>query len=326
MDKLDKKGTDMQSSLTTNSECFQIITGHITNLEVYDAVESFTHARKLAGCSDLNLYMIGHLSLVFTANKRLAMYATRNELDCPTSDIEQYFRFKLGNNIIEGVCCRVAFAEGDYVEVVVDQIAGGTYFAYALRRPIDHLLWLHPYATEGTEAKLNEPSIHTPLIVKVIGLIAILSGIFGVIQAYLKSSWVPLLLVFFGAMLLIPLKIFYGLKKEINAGSAIADRIFTTLGYNNPKQFDIEKEHYLFFNKLEQLSQDYLVAYQGPLTEGEDIVQEFIDQYKNQQSADDTEIDKLVKHYLKLHKDDMRWVYLYRHAPSIPNYITVINT
>lgn len=310
----------------TNIEYYQIIIGYITELEIYNTQESYTQARKLAGYPDINLMLIGHLDLVFKENSLITTYSSMNESDCQTSDIEQYFRFKLGDKVIEGTFCRVAFSEGDYVEVVVDQIEGGTYFAYALRRPAEHLLWLHPYATAGTEAHLNTSPSPKPLILKALGGIGILIGILGVVQAFTQESFVPLLLVFLGLMCLLPLRIFSNIQKEVNSGSSVANRIFATLGYANPKRFDITEEENLVINKLTFLSQHYLETYEGPLTNNEDIIQEFIEKYKNQQSPEDTENDKLLKQFMKLQKDGMQWVYLYRSAPAIPNYITVIHT
>ncbi|WP_294953928.1 hypothetical protein [uncultured Gilliamella sp.] len=315
----------MKSCTTTSIAHYQIITGYITDLAVYSSRETFIQARQLAGCADINLNSIGYLAVVYKINQMIAAQDSAGKGDTP--NIEQYYRFKLGDKLIEGVCSRVAFADGDYVEVVVDPIDGGSYFAYALRRPADHIIWMHPYATEGTAASIENPKIRTPLTVKVMGLGAIAICILGFIQAYLQSSLVLLLLFcIFAVAIVIPLKIFSGIKKQANEGSPIADRIYTTLGYHNPKQFDIEKEHALLFEKIDQLAVDHLITYQGPLTDEDEIMQEIYDHYKDQQSPNDTETDKLVKQYLKTELNGMQWVYLYRCAPTIPNYITVIHT
>ena len=317
----------MKPCTTTSIEHYQIITGYITDLAVYPSRETFIQARQLAGCADINLNSIGYLALVYKINQMIAAQDSSGKYDTPTPNIEQYYRFKLGDNLIEGVCSRVAFTEGDYVEVVVDPIDGGSYFAYALRRPVDHLIWMHPYVTEGTEASIENPKIRTSPIVKLMELIGISSCIWGLLQIYLQISLVPTLYLFIlGAILLLPLNIFCGKKKQVNTGSPIADRIYTTLGYHNPKQFSIEKEQALLLKKLEQLSANYIATYQGPLTEGEEIIKEFLNQYKDQQSPSDTESDKLIKQYIKIEQNGMQWVYLYRCAPTIPNYITVIHT
>ncbi|MCX8586566.1 hypothetical protein J3U22_10110 [Gilliamella sp. B2865] len=315
----------MKPCTTTSIEHYQIITGYITDLAVYPSRETFIQARKLAGCADIDLNSIGYLAVVYKINQMIAAQDSSGKNDTP--NIEQYYRFKLGDKLIEGVCSRVAFADGDYVEVVVDPIDGGSYFAYALRRPADHIIWMHPYVIEGTEASIENPKTRKSLIVKALEMIGISSCIWGLIQLYLQISLVPTLYLFiFGIILLPPLNIFSRKKKQVNTGSPIADRIYTTLGYHNPKQFNIEKEQALFLKKLEQLSANYIANYKGPLTDGEEIIKEFLDQYKDQQSPSDTESDKLIKHYIKIEQNGMQWVYLYRCAPTIPNYITVIHT
>jgi hypothetical protein len=85
---------------------YQIITGYITDLEVYDTQESYLNARKLAGRSDVNLLTIGHLDLVSMANSMKITAAKIENIDYDTADIEQYFCCKLGDKVIEGAFCR----------------------------------------------------------------------------------------------------------------------------------------------------------------------------------------------------------------------------
>ena len=154
----------MQSNLTSNSRYYQVITGYITDLELYDSYQNFIQARTLANRPDFNVSSIGHLDKVFNENNYMKAILARREDNSPIPNIEQYFCFKLGDNVIEGVFCRAFFNIGDYVEVVVDQIEGESYFAYALRRPVDHYLWLHPYATMGTELAKRKKKKYLSLI------------------------------------------------------------------------------------------------------------------------------------------------------------------
>ncbi|OCG06892.1 hypothetical protein A9G14_01275 [Gilliamella apicola] len=64
----------------------------------------------------------------------------------------QYFTCKIGNLEVQGIFCRAFFRNGDQVEVVVEPCDEDGYFAYALRRPIDHRLWLYPRAMKGSKA------------------------------------------------------------------------------------------------------------------------------------------------------------------------------
>ncbi|OCG17073.1 hypothetical protein A9G24_03380 [Gilliamella sp. App6-5] len=86
----------------------------------------------------------------------------------------QYFCCKLGKLTIQGIFCRAFFRNGDKVEVVVETLEDGSYYAYALRRAIDHRLWLYPWAMKGTKANnkeaFKEARIFT-LIIFIIGMI-----------------------------------------------------------------------------------------------------------------------------------------------------------
>ena len=112
----------------------------------------------------------------------------------------------------------------------------------------------------------------------------------------------------------------------MESGSPVADKIFATLGYVNPKNFAIKKEYDFFIDKLNFLFKQYEANYSGSLTNLEELYEEFIDYYRNQQSDDETEDDILLKHFLSDEPPDTRWVYIYRTATVIPSYITVIHT
>jgi hypothetical protein len=104
------------------------------------------------------------------------------------------------------------------VEAVVDPLAGGTYFAYALRRPADKLLWLHPYATEGTEAnntKLNIPILPLIFLIGAGGLGAFTFFYF-VVMAFSKNNFSLLLMAAMGLVFLLPGYLaFSALKNQI---------------------------------------------------------------------------------------------------------------
>ncbi|MCO6551748.1 MAG: hypothetical protein J6563_02085 [Gilliamella sp.] len=313
-----------------DSHYYQIITGYITDLEVYDTQESYLNARKLAGCPDVNLRTIGHLDLVSMANSMKINAAKIQNIDYDTADIEQYFCCKLGDKVIEGVFCRTFFNEGDYVEAVVDPLAGGSYFAYALRRPADKLLWLHPYATEGTEAgnsKLNIPILPRIFLIGAGGLGAFTFFYF-VVMAFSKNNFSLLLMAAMGLLFILPTYLFSSALKKSKSGSAIADKIFATLGYSNPKTFDIEKEYNVFVDKLFDLYKQYCENHNGYLATDEDTYNEFIDHYIHQQSEDDSQDDILLKQYLRQTKkiDGIQWAFFYVNTPAIPSYINVIHT
>ena len=320
----------MQSNLTSNSRYYQVITGYITDLELYDSYQNFIQARTLANRPDFNVSSIGHLDKVFNENSYMKAILARREDNSPIPNIEQYFCFKLGDKVIEGVFCRAFFNIGDYVEVVVDQIEGESYFAYALRRPVDHYLWLHPYATMGTDLakrKKKEYLSLKPLIIfSSFGIIGAFIFVYMLMLAYSLKSIGHLFFAVSALLFFLPVRFYYSSFKKLESGSPVADKIFATLGYVNPKNFTIDRECDFFIDKLNFLFKQYKASYSGSLTNLEELYEEFIDYYRNQQSDDETEDDILLKQFLSDEPPGARWVYIYRTATVIPSYITVIHT
>lgn len=74
---------------------------------------------------------------------------------------------KLGELTVQGIFCRAFFRNGDKVEVVVEPLEDGSYYAYALHRPIDHRLWLYPWAMKGTKANNDKNYSKNQLILLV---------------------------------------------------------------------------------------------------------------------------------------------------------------
>ena len=320
----------MQSNLTSNSRYYQVITGYITDLELYDSYQNFIQARTLANRPDFNVSSIGHLDKVFNENSYMKAILARREDNSPIPNIEQYFCFKLGDKVIEGVFCRAFFNIGDYVEVVVDQIEGENYFAYALRRPVDHYLWLHPYATMGTDLAKRKKKEYLSLIPLIIfssfGIAGAFIFVYMLMLAYSLKSIGHLILAVLALLFFLPVRFYYSTFKTLESGSPVADKIFATLGYVNPKNFTIDRECDFFIDKLDFLFKQYEANYSGSLTNLEELYEEFIDYYRNQQSDDETEDDILLKQFLSDEPPDTRWVYIYRTATVIPSYITVIHT
>lgn len=319
----------MQQNIS-DSHYYQIITGYITDLEVYDTQESYLNARKLAGRPDINLLRIGHLDLVFMANRMRINASKMQNIDCDTADIEQYFCCKLGDKVIEGAFCRAFFNEGDYVEVVVDQLAGGTYFAYALRRPADSLLWLHPYATVGTEANNKKRQLPILPLIFLIGTtgLGVFIFFYFVVMTFSKQDFSLLLMAAMGLLFLLPAYLTFSTLKKSNSGSVIADKIFATLGYSNPKGVDIEEEYNVFSDKLFDLYKQYCENNNASLTIDGDTYNKFIDHYMHQQSENDSQDEILLKQYLRQTQkiDGIQWVFFHLNAPTIPSYINIIHT
>ena len=116
------------------SKYFQIIKGKISDLKVIDTSLAVFGSGALNGLPAISHALMGDnlaaASQVATSN------SYEEESDFLNS--VQYFTCKIGNLEVQGIFCRAFFRNGDQVEVVVEPCDEDGYFAYALRRPIDH--------------------------------------------------------------------------------------------------------------------------------------------------------------------------------------------
>ena len=268
---------------------YQIITGKIAELEVIDTDLSLFGKGSFA-----SLPILGQLALGNTteAASQLGM-ATDQEEAVNYLNSAQYFRCKLGNLTVQGIFCRAFFRNGDQVEVVVEPLEDGSYYAYALRRPIDHRLWLYPWSMKGTKANNKESLKYTgtfTLIIFIIGIILVtiisddLTFFFLMISISLVTN-ISFFLFFF---------LIY--KNMLGGGSKEADKIFATLGYPKPKAVNMEAEYMeMFFNNKSMNEPDFYI----------DVT---TDEFNRNDPA------------------GVKWVAFYREAPPIPDYITVIHT
>ena len=273
-----------------SNQYYQIITGKIAELEVIDTDLSLFGKGSFA-----SLPILGQLALGNTteAASQLGM-ATDQEEAVNYLNSVQYFRCKLGNLTVQGIFCRAFFRNGDQVEVVVEPLEDGSYYAYALRRPIDHRLWLYPWAMKGTKANNKEAfkdagkiSI-TAFILSMIIVAIIGDGNLNFIFFMLSIG------LFVDGMLFLIL--YFCNKAMLGSGSKEADKIFATLGYPKPETVNMEAEYMeMFFNNKSMNEPDFY-------------------------------IDVTTDEFTRNDPAGVKWVAFYREAPPIPDYITVIHT
>ena len=268
---------------------YQIITGKIAELEVIDTDLSLFGKGSFA-----SLPILGQLALGNTtqAASQVGM-ATDQEETVNYLNSAQYFRCKLGNLTVQGIFCRAFFRNGDQVEVVVEPLEDGSYYAYALRRPIDHRLWLYPWAMKGTKANNKAAMKYTGTLM---GAIFIFSMIMVAIIS--KELWFIAIAFVVYAMLfgLVFLFLFWSYKNMLGGGSKEADKIFATLGYPKPETVNMEAEYMeMFFNNKSMKDPDFY-------------------------------IDVTTDEFTRNDPAGVKWVAFYREAPPIPDYITVIHT
>ena len=271
------------------SKYFQIIKGKISDLKVIDTSLAVFGTGALNGLPAISHALMGDnlaaASQVATSN--------RYEDESDFLNSVQYFTCKIGNLEVRGIFCRAFFRNGDQVEVVVEPCDEDGYFAYALRRPIDHRLWLYPWAMKGSKAN-NKDAL------KNVGLFILSIYLCNLVLIIVASNNLDDFV--FGVSIITPLYIllfligYFWYKKLLGGGSKEADKIFATLGYPDPKTVDMEKE----------------------------ILEVFIN---NKSTSDpDFYFDTTTEEYLREDPDGVKWVTFYREAPPIPDYITVIDT
>ncbi|OCG14250.1 putative type VI secretion system effector [Gilliamella apicola] len=270
------------------SDYFQIIKGKISDLKVIDTSLAVFGSGALNG-----LPTIGHA--VMGDNLAAAsQVATSNRYEDESDFLNsvQYVTCKIGNLEVLGIFCRAFFRNGDQVEVVVEPCDEDGYFAYALRRPIDHRLWLYPWAMKGSKA-------NSRAALKNVGLFILSIYLCNLVLIIVASNNLDDFV--FGVSIITPLYIllfligYFWYKKLLGGGSKEADKIFATLGYPDPKTVDMEKE--------------------------------FLEVFMNKSESDpDFYVDTTTEEYRQEVPDGVKWVTFYCEAPPIPDYITVIDT
>ena len=270
------------------SEYFQIIKGKISDLKVIDTSLAVFGSGALNGLPAISQALMGdNLAAA-------SQVATSNHYEDESDFLNsvQYFTCKIGNLEVRGIFCRAFFRNGDQVEVVVEPCEKDGYFAYALRRPIDHRLWLYPRAMKGSKANSRAALKSVGLFIlsiylcNLIFIIALTRDLGAFIAAFCIATTIYTLLFFIG---------YFWYKKLLGGGSKEADKIFATLGYPDPETVDMEKEFFeVFMNKSE--------------------------------SDPDFYVDTTTEEYQQEVPDGVKWVSFYCEAPPIPDYITVIDT
>ena len=268
---------------------YQIITGKIAELEVIDTDLSLFGKGSFA-----SLPILGQLALGNTteAASQLGM-ATDQEETVNYLNSVQYFRCKLGNLTVQGIFCRAFFRNGDQVEVVVEPLEDGSYYAYALRRPIDHRLWLYPWAMKGTKANNKEASKYTGTLTLCIFITSLILSVIAADELWILAIFITTSIFFYGLFYLF---LFWCYRNMLGGGSKEADKIFATLGYPKPETVNMEAEYMeMFFNNKSMKDPDFY-------------------------------IDVTTDEFTRNDPAGVKWVAFYREAPPIPDYITVIHT
>ena len=275
--------------MKANNDHYQIITGKIADLQVID-----TDLALFGKGTFSSLPLLGQLALGNTteAASQVGMASGQQEAVDYLNSV-QYFRCRLGELTIQGIFCRAFFHNGDQVEVVVEPMEDGSYYAYALRRLIDHRLWLYPWSMKGSKANSKEALKYTGTFTLIVFIISMVLVVFISNNLFFFFFTLAVGLVTDGLFFLI---FFWVYKDMLGGGSKEADKIFATLGYPNPKTVNMEQEYMeMFFNNKSMNEPGFY-------------------------------IDVTTDEFIRKDPPGVKWVAFYREAPPIPDYITVIHT
>ncbi|MBC9130031.1 hypothetical protein FcAc13_01750 [Frischella sp. Ac13] len=309
-----------------NNTNYKIITGCITDLQIFNTEDEFIDAHKQSGLTEIDLSNIGELKRVRTDDIKFRQNLSEN--DDPKLGLVQFFSCKIGTNVVEGVFSRIIFNEGDHVEIVAESMGDGSYFAFALHRTSDRYLFLHPYTDKGTRAYLNFGPSQNKIIfaLSCIGILGLFILIYFFSISELPSFSVEMIFILCClSILLCPSYIV--LLKYKNLGSKIADKIFRTLGYQKPRHIDIQLEVNKFNDKM---LESFAAFGYFKAQEGESVLQfnDFLEFYEEFEREDDTEDDIYFKKYFidKFKIKGLNWFYVKLDPLTVPKEVEIINT
>ncbi|WP_430876094.1 hypothetical protein [Gilliamella sp. G0441] len=154
---------------------------------------------------------------------------------CPQLNGKYFFCF-VGNKQVDGRLTKIAFNDGDYVEIIVKPTQDDTYQAYAVRIPQQHaIIFPHPLGASTLEL-LELSFIMVSIFIVPIFLLLLIVGLcddasFAYYFSVIKNS-------FWGWSIAIILFFFWG-----GGGySFFSNKIFSCLGYLEPWRYSAEKE------------------------------------------------------------------------------------
>ena len=122
-----------------------VFSGTISHLQVIPSESNqFLNQenRRLGALATLGLAAIGESGSAATSLQHASGEDIKLEL----------FRCEIDGKTIYGCFSRVFFADGEEADIVAEPQKDGGFYAYAVRRPIDHKLWLYPHSGQGRKA------------------------------------------------------------------------------------------------------------------------------------------------------------------------------
>lgn len=146
------------------------------------------------------------------------------------NEFVQHFGCRLGNNLLIGTFEDIGFEDGDEVTAVVTKIDDGSFFAHAVLRTKDEMLWMPHSINRGRYAIAM-------WITKILGSIAIVGLAFLlVLQSFIPAfdSRLDLIAHLTPALLLVGGFIGFMTYRSSTGEALYAEEIFNAVGFDSP--------------------------------------------------------------------------------------------
>ncbi|VEJ55222.1 putative type VI secretion system effector [Pragia fontium] len=235
---------------------FIVFSGTVSNLVVIEHesnVFSDEKNRRLGALATLGLAAIGESGSAATS----LQHASAGDIKL------QLFRCEIAGKTVYGCFSRIFFADGEQVDIVAEPQEDGGFYAYSVRRPIDHRLWLPFYCERGTKAHRKSNIMMAnilPSITIFMGVIMMMYEVlFGGNDIDFLLKFIGLFLVCAAISYLFLFLVCYSLLKGFTGHSQLAEKIFITLGYKNPALLDMNKENAQFIKDCKEHGEFYYV-------------------------------------------------------------------
>ena len=184
---------------------------------------------------------MGGAAAVGLAAAGLAGAATGAALSASdTTERVESFTCQVDGRSVAGRFGKVSFVDGDGVEVLASASPGGGLWAYAVTRPSDRTIWMHPHCGRGSASYRNYcigAIVQVSLVVP-----AVLVGAFAA-YAWVEGVVLPtaLFLAMFAAVAAILSAGLTFVATRFVRFARLSDAIFTGLGFDRPREVDLHR-------------------------------------------------------------------------------------
>ncbi|VEJ55228.1 putative type VI secretion system effector [Pragia fontium] len=237
---------------------FIVFSGTVSNLVVIEHesnVFSDEKNRRLGALGTLGLAAIGESGSAATS----LQHASGGDIKL------QLFRCEIAGKTVYGCFSRVFFADGEQVDIVAEPQDDGGFYAYSVRRPIDHRLWLPFYCERGTRACKKANMSIAIWGASIVSLLSLFIAIYGVLSVeiekdlYFSLKYIAAVIIGNIFLFLFLFGVLYSLLNGFTRYSQLAEKIFITLGYKNPELLDMNKENAQFIKDCKEHGEFYYV-------------------------------------------------------------------